>query len=318
MDLIRINDVVDNFGVSSRTLRYYEEVGLLWSAHPDNEAQRYYDDAALERLKQIIILRKLQIPIKDIMGIFKSESTSALIQSFVDKFESLDIEITALSELRRLVDDFLHEMLMSGIKKISAITLLYEETEKRLATIDKNDEITLERVKKTSREALKLHDVRIICLPPMRMLTSRLKTGRIVWQDDMQNLFAAYGFISNPGFRDCFFRKESNDEWTKMLKIPCDYDNTTEYADEDFAGGLFALASSFMDDMNDIFILLKDWINICDDYELDTDADGKLRCNEMIEEILPWDIVDRFGRYQQDVFIPIRMKTEKAPIKIEL
>jgi hypothetical protein len=39
VDLIRINDVVDNFGISSRTLRYYEEVGLLWSSHPDNKTQ---------------------------------------------------------------------------------------------------------------------------------------------------------------------------------------------------------------------------------------------------------------------------------------
>lgn len=58
-------------------------------------------------------------------------------QAFVDKLESLDGEITALSELRHVVDDFLHKMLMSGIKKISAITLLYEETEKRLACLRK-------------------------------------------------------------------------------------------------------------------------------------------------------------------------------------
>ncbi|MHC1695646.1 MAG: MerR family transcriptional regulator [Eubacteriales bacterium] len=311
--MIRINDVVDNFGISSRTLRYYEEVGLLWSSHPDNKTQRYYDETSLERLKQIIILRKLQIPIKDIIEIFKSESTAALIQSFVDKLESLDMEITALSNLRRLVDDFLHKMLMKGIKKISTITLLYEETEKRLATIEKDDEITFERFEKTSREALKLHDVRITRLPSVRVLTSRLKTGRIVWQNDMQNLFAAYGFMSNPGYRDCFFRKEPNDEWTKLLIIPDDYDNITEYEDEDFTGGLFAVASSFMDNMNDIFILLNDWIYKSDFYELDTDVEGKLRCREMIEEILPWDIVDRFGRYQQDLFIPIRIKTEKEP-----
>lgn len=60
LDLIRINEVVDNFCISSRTLRYYEEIGLLWSNHPDNKTQRYYDAAALERLKQIIILRKFQ------------------------------------------------------------------------------------------------------------------------------------------------------------------------------------------------------------------------------------------------------------------
>lgn len=317
MELIRINEVVDNFGISSRTLRYYEEAGLLWSSHPDNKAQRYYDDGALERLKQIIVLRKLQIPVKDMVKIFKSESTAALIQSFVDKLESLDTEISALSELRKLVDEFLHKMLMSGIKKISAITLLYEETEKRLATVKKDQTITFEKLSEISREALRFHDVRMIRLPPMRVLTSRLKTGQNVWQDEMQNLFAGYGLMSNPGLRDCFFRKEPNDEWTKLMKIPADYNNITEYVDEEFAGGLFAVASSFMEDMDDTFILLKDWVNRSDYYELDTSPKGQLRCNEMIEEILPWDIVDKFGRYQQDVFIPIRIKNEKEPDKNE-
>jgi len=132
----------------------------------------------------------------------------------------------------------------------------------------------------------------------------------------MQNLFAAYGFISNPGFRDCFFRKEPNDEWTMLIHIPDDYDNITEYADEDFSGGLFAVASSFMDDMIDIFILLKDWINKSDFYELDADAGGKLRCDEMIEEVLPWDIVEKFtirrrklvhGRHDRYFYIAQRL-----------
>jgi len=203
---------------------------------------------------------------------------------------------------------------MSGIKKISAITLLYEETERRLAAAEKIEPVTFEKLSKINREALKLHDVRIIRLPPMRMLTSRLKTGQIVWQDEMQFLFAGYGFISNPGLRDSFFRKDPNSEWTKLIKIPDDYNNITEYADEDFAGGLFAVASSFTEDMDDIFILLKDWVKRSDYYELDADTKGQLRSNEMIEEILPWDIVDKLNIYQQDIFIPIRIKDKKEPI----
>jgi len=58
-------------------------------------------------------------------------------------------------------------------------------------------------------------------------------------------------------------------------------------------------------------LILKAWIIKSDYYELDADAEGKSRCNEMIEEILPWDIVDKFGRYQPDVFIPIRIKADK-------
>jgi DNA-binding transcriptional MerR regulator len=313
LDLIRINEVVDNFGISSRTLRYYEEMGLLWSNHPDNKTQRYYDTAALERLKQIIILRKLQIPVKDIVVIFRSENTAALIQAFVDKLESLDTEISALSELRHLVDDFLHKMLMSGIKKISAITLLYEETEKRLATVEKNGTVTFEKLSEISRETLRLHDVRIIRLPPMRLLTSRLKTGQAENLDGkMQTLFVKYGFTPSPGLRNCFFRKEPNGEWIMLIKIPSDYENTTEYADEKLSSGLFAIASSFMENMDDTFILLKDWVNKSDLYELDANTKGELQRYEMIEEILPWDIANKLNRYQQDIFIPIQIKNGKG------
>ncbi len=313
MDLIRINEVVENYGISSRTLRYYEEMGLLWSNHPDNKAQRYYDTAALERLKQIIILRKLQIPIKDMVVIFKSEDMAALIQAFVDKLESLDTEISALSELRHLVDDFLHKMLMSGIKKISGITLLHEETEKRLAAVEKNEAVTFEKLSEISREALRLHDVRIIRLPPMRILTSRLKTGQAenLDGDKMQNLFVKFGFTPSPGLRNCFYRKEPNDEWIMLMKIPSDYENTTKYADEKFPSGLFAIASSFMEDMDDTLILLKDWVNKSDHYELDVNAEGELQRYDMIEEILPWDIANKLNRYQQDIFIPIQIKNER-------
>ena len=31
----------------------------------------------------------------------------------------------------------------------------------------------------------------------------------------------------------------------------------------------------------------------------------------MIEEIMPWDIVDKFNRYQQDIFVPIRIKNDQ-------
>jgi len=333
LELIRINDVVETFGLSSRALRYYEEKGLIWSHYPDNKTQRHYDPLALERLKQIVVLRKLQIPIKDIVVIFETESTAALIQSFVNKLESLDIEISALSELRQLVDDFLHKMLMSGIKKISAITLLYEETQKRLATIKEEaptfdahlkqhtqhiqaaskTHLSFEELSEISREALKLHDIRVIRLPEMRILTSRLKTGEIeeLTGEKMQNLFAEYGFMPTPGMRNCFFCKESNDQWLMMMIIPPDYENNTIYTDEIFQGGLYAIASAFIEDMDDTFILLKKWITKSDDYELDADENGVLKRVEMIEEILPWDIATKHNRYQQDVFIPIKIKENK-------
>jgi DNA-binding transcriptional MerR regulator len=330
LELVRINEVVENFGISSRTLRYYEEAGLLRSAHPDNKAQRYYDAAALERLKQIIVLRKFQIPVKDIVKIFESENTAKLIQTFVDKLESLNTEISALSQLRKLVDEFLHKMLMSGIKKISAITLLYEETEKRLAltendmetkkrlalaengeetekplaSAENGEEITFEKLSRVSREALRLQDVRIIRLPPMRVLTSRYKTGESVnfGEIPMQSVFSAYSFTPNPGMREAFMRKEAGDEWIMLMKIPDSYNNDTVFTDETLPGGLYAVSSAFFESMDDTFMLLREWVNNSGDFTPDNSR------AEMLEEIMPWDIADSFKRYQQDIFIPVSLK----------
>jgi len=290
-------------------LRYYEEVGLLWSNHPDNKAQRYYDPAALERLKQIIVLRKLQIPVKDIVKIFKSESLAILIQSFVDKLEALDTEITALAKLRKLVDEFLHNMLINGVKKISAITLLYEETEKRLQISIPDEPLTYEKLSQVNRETLKLNDIRIIRLPPMRMLTSRYKTGKAASldEDKMENLFTIHGFTPTPGLRDCFMRKEPNDEYIMLIKIPDDYKNETPYMEENLPGGLYAVVSTFFENFDDAFVLLRQWIASSNDFQPDTSR------QEIIEEILPWDIVRKLNKFQQDIFIPIKIKNGEEP-----
>lgn len=313
MELIRINEVAESYGLSSRTLRYYEEVGILWSARPENRAQRFYDNAALERLKQIVVLRKLQIPIKDIVSIYKDNSTASLICAFTEKLESLDEEITSLSELRRMIDEFLQKMLLDGIKKISAITLLYEETERSMIAAVKERPVSFEKLSAVSRGALRLHDVRVIRLPAMRVLTSRTKNGETanLDSDSLQNLFAGYGLIPNPGLRELFLLRKPQNEWIMIAKIPENFKNETQYEDRMTEGGLFAIASSYVDDVDETFSLLKDYIGRSEDFEVDTNQSGRLNRDEMIEEILPWDIAGKLNRYQQDVFIPIRIKQTK-------
>jgi len=66
MDLVKITDLTVQLGISSRSLRYYEQAGLLQSTRLPHEKYRYYDAENVTRLQQIIVLRKMQIPIKDI------------------------------------------------------------------------------------------------------------------------------------------------------------------------------------------------------------------------------------------------------------
>jgi DNA-binding transcriptional MerR regulator len=46
-------------GTTSRTLRHYAEIGLLPPARIGDNGYRYYDQAALERLQRILLLREL-------------------------------------------------------------------------------------------------------------------------------------------------------------------------------------------------------------------------------------------------------------------
>lgn len=57
-----IGDMVRRTGLTERTLRYYEELGLLSPAR-DSGGRRRYDDTALERLYRIRLLRELGTPL---------------------------------------------------------------------------------------------------------------------------------------------------------------------------------------------------------------------------------------------------------------
>jgi DNA-binding transcriptional MerR regulator len=57
--LRRIGDVAEATGLTPRTIRYYEEVGLLEPAAHTSGANRRYDDDDLERLRLIKRLREV-------------------------------------------------------------------------------------------------------------------------------------------------------------------------------------------------------------------------------------------------------------------
>ncbi len=69
MELQTISQVSRDYGISTRMLRYFEQAGLILSLRKDNYAYRVYDQNAVNRLRQIIVLRKLRVPVKQIISI---------------------------------------------------------------------------------------------------------------------------------------------------------------------------------------------------------------------------------------------------------
>lgn len=64
-----VKEVSKIAGVSIRTLRYYDEIGLLKPTKISDAGYRLYDNKALERLQEIMFFRELEIPLTDIKKI---------------------------------------------------------------------------------------------------------------------------------------------------------------------------------------------------------------------------------------------------------
>lgn len=64
-----VKDVSRITKVSIRTLRYYDEIGLLKPTELTDAGYRLYDNRALERLQEIMFFKELEIPLEDIKNI---------------------------------------------------------------------------------------------------------------------------------------------------------------------------------------------------------------------------------------------------------
>jgi DNA-binding transcriptional MerR regulator len=66
-----IKEIADLAGVTTRTLRYYDQIGLLSPSEVGGNGYRKYDHASLLRLQQIMFFRELDVPLKEIQTIMK-------------------------------------------------------------------------------------------------------------------------------------------------------------------------------------------------------------------------------------------------------
>jgi len=109
-NLVKIKDVSARYDITARTLRYYEDMGLITSIRSDDYAYRMYDETAVNRLEQILILRKLNISIKDIQLVFSTASSASVLGVLEKKVQHIDDEVALLHELKDIVLDFIREI----------------------------------------------------------------------------------------------------------------------------------------------------------------------------------------------------------------
>jgi MerR family transcriptional regulator, repressor of the yfmOP operon len=117
-ETIPIGDVAMTLGVTTRTLRYWEEMGLIESYQRSGGGSRVYTPDMLRRIKFILRLKTLGLTIRElqVLGEAYGEArrTDNMIPRLIDTLDKhidkVDEKIGELSSLRKEIVDYRQKM----------------------------------------------------------------------------------------------------------------------------------------------------------------------------------------------------------------
>ena len=103
--MLKIGELSDLAGTSDKTIRYYEEIGLLPQPQRAANGYRLYDDRAVERLRFIRQARVLDFALNDIAEILafreRSEVPCGYVMNLIDRrIAEIEARIRDLEQMR--------------------------------------------------------------------------------------------------------------------------------------------------------------------------------------------------------------------------
>lgn len=125
--MMTVKQVSELTGVSIRTLRYYDSIGLLKPTEHTEAGYRLYDDTDLEKLQQIMLFRELEFPLKDIIDIINSPD--------FDREKALEQQIELLELKRQHLDDLLT---FARRIKLLGVNSVMDKSKKDFSAFDKS------------------------------------------------------------------------------------------------------------------------------------------------------------------------------------
>lgn len=98
---LRIKEAAALSGVSAKTLRYYDRIGLLSPSETTEAGYRIYREAELERLREILLLRELDFPLREIAALLDAPGRDrrAALRRQKDLLEQKRLRLTGIIDL---------------------------------------------------------------------------------------------------------------------------------------------------------------------------------------------------------------------------
>ncbi|KPU44314.1 HTH-type transcriptional regulator HmrR [Oxobacter pfennigii] len=299
MEAMTISQVSKSFNVSTRMLRYYEQAGLMESCRKEDYAYRMYDETALTRLRQILILRKLRIPIKQIKDILQKPDAVTAIEVFQQNISELDDEITALSTIKSILSGFVDELQKAAHIQINRLIvqdeiILAAIESLPLTSINFKEDKTMDKLKNAEEHLSKLKDVRIVYLPP-----ATVAAAHHIGNDPEHHAYKMIDrFVQDtglckikPDLRHFGFNHPNPVDETGYhgyeiwVTIPDDMEVPLPLIKKHFTGGLYAAHMIQMGNFNEWEWLL-DWVNKNEKYQFAGDMQDQEHMCGLLEEHL--------------------------------
>ena len=116
--IIAIGDLAKSLGLTTRTLRYWEVVGIIESEERADGANRGYSPYFVRRIRFIMKLKHLGLTIKEMQALYSAYGEAkhtdlmlpALIKTLDEHVGKIDARLQNLTALRKEIDDYRRKM----------------------------------------------------------------------------------------------------------------------------------------------------------------------------------------------------------------
>ena len=329
-ELQTITQATKTLGVSTRMLRHYERIGLVESKRVEGYAYRVYDEEALTRLKQIVILRKLRVSLGQIAVLLRDDNTVNAIDLFMQNISEMDEEIASLRTIRNILQALVDKLRENAGLQLSAGLLSDKKLMVLVAPLSINqmnlkEAKTMSELNRASERLGRLtdKDVRIIYLPPATVAASHF----IGDEPEQQAAVLLNQFVQESKLREIkpdtrsfgFNHPDPRDEtnfhgYEIWATIPDNMEVPPPLEKKRFEGGLYA-AYMIPIGMFEAWHWLWKWAENSEKYDLNLlDDDGECSHGILEEALLfghpakPKDHGSSDDLLQLDLLLPIKEK----------
>lgn len=308
MQLMTISEVSKAYPVTPRMLRHYEKMGLLESMRIEDYAYRVYDENAVMRLQQIILLRKLRIPLKQIALVLDASEQEQIAAVLQENIAGINQELSALDTVRNVLELFMERLRRNADLHIRA-NLLQDAEVMRIMdalSLSKNnlkEERSMEELNRADETLGKLRKVRIVMLPPCTVASYHFigENPEETVGEVMDRFVRESGlYAKKPDARMFGFNHPNpsadrpHHGYEDWVTIPDDMEVPAPLVKKKFAGGMYAAHTIAFPDFHEWELLIQ-WAVESDKFMPAFSEQGEEIMGGCLEEHLNWVYMSDLG-----------------------